>query len=85
MDWAVGELGVRVRAGPPPVPSPTATAAPSNGALTTSSATVLATPATGGVAARHQVTTRIADTGHRLERLTQHALHLYHLGIARTT
>ena len=50
MDWAVGELGVRVRAGPPPVPSP-------------------AQP----------------GTGHRLERLTQHALHLYHLGIARTT
>lgn len=42
-------------------------------------------------AARHQATTRITGTGHRLERLAQHALHLrlhlhlHHLGTARTT
>ena len=32
-----------------------------------------------------QATTRITGTGHRLERLAQHALHLHHLGTARTT
>ena len=52
-----------------------------------------------GVGAQHQGITRITGTGHRLERLAQHALrldlrlrlhlhlhlHLHHLGTARTT
>ena len=57
----------------PPAPSPTAAAAPPNAVPTTPSATGLPPP----------------GTGHRLERLAQHALHLHlhlhHLGTARTT